>query len=46
MKEKVIAYLLLIAMTLYFLVCFRYAHEQWKIGISKEECVKEEMLIW
>lgn len=46
MKEKLKVFLLIIMFFIYMLCCFRNAHNEFINGISKEEEMREERLIW
>ena len=46
MKKKVCNMIIVILILLYLVFAFYNSHKNWINGISKEEIVKEEMLIW
>lgn len=46
MKERVITVLLVIVMAVYLIMAFCHAQKEWQKGISAEEQIWEEMIIW
>lgn len=46
MKEKVIVVLLIVLITIYLVFAVYWGHQKWEDGISVEEQIREEMLIW
>lgn len=46
MKEKIIAAFMFIAMAIYLVTAIYQCHKQWQEGITIEEQIREDMLIW
>ena len=46
MKEKIKVFLLIIMCLVYMAVICKFAHNKWINGLSQEEIMKEERIIW
>ena len=46
MKKKIYNTIIVILILLYLVVAFYSSHNNWINGISNEEIIREDMLIW